>query len=215
MGQNYSSTTKGSVGNPYTHSEFLTLFNAKQWRGGFVSMYNNGTKQIVYVFEDGCASRPKIWDIDGSKFTTGSDFFSSDTGTDSGSGSGSGCSTGSSEGSGSGSCIESENQPRVEIFAGSKTKTFETQSYSLSMSFKWTDGFFFENSKYCTSEMQYAVNRLDTYSTLSGYTIEVGWDAPYLILIRIKLVFENSELNPISIYEYVRIEQTDLNKRGY
>lgn len=178
-------------------------------------MYNNGTKQIVYVFEDGCASRPKIWDIDGSKFTRGSDFFSSDTGTDSGSGSGSGCDTGSGEGSSSGSNTGLTDKPRVEIFAGSKIKTFETQKYSLSMSFKWTDGFFFENNKYCSSEIYYAINQLDTYSALSGYTIEVGWDAPYLIFIRIKLVFENQELNSISIYEYIRIEQKDLNNRGY
>ena len=107
------------------------------------------------------------------------------------------------------------DKPRVEIFAGSKIKTFETQNYSLSMSFKWTDGFFFENNKYCSSEIYYAINQLDTYSALSGYTIEVGWDAPYLIFIRIKLVFENQDLNSISIYEYVRIEQKDLNNRGH
>lgn len=178
-------------------------------------MDNNGTNQIVYVFEDGCASRPQIWDIDGSKFTTGSDFFSSDTGTDSGSGSESGCNTGSSEGSGSGSDTGFEDQPRVEIFAGSKTKAFETQNYSCSMSFKWTDGFFFENSKFCSSEIDYIVEQLDAYSALSGYTIEVGWAAPYLISIRLKLVFENEKLNPILINEYAKIEKEDLNNRGY
>ncbi len=87
--------------------------------------------------------------------------------------------------------------------------------YQCAMSFKWTDGFYFENSQRCSSELQYRIDDLSTEDALSGYTIEVEWSAQYLISVRIKLVFQEQGINSISIYESVRIEPKDLNNRGY
>lgn len=212
-----SQYAKGSIGNPYTHSEFLELLHNRKWKGGFVKVSEG---MIVYVFENGSVNRADEWGIDGSKFTSGSDFFedesegSSESGSDIGSGSSSESGSDAGPGSGSGSNVDDETQPRVHIWKGEKTVDGFHKSYSYKVKFRWSDGFYMENTRVCTSSLSSFIEEMQTKDPIAGCQTSTTWDGAYRICFKLKILFSSDKLEPVKDMQYVTIEQSDLIKRG-
>ena len=213
MSQEENTLKKGTIGNPYSHSEYLQLLYDKQWKGGFVRI--NPTT-IVYVYPDGKASKSSVWNIDGTKFNSGSDFFNS------GSGSGSGSGIGSGSGSGSGSETESGSgyNPRDFIASGHKNVILCNGEFTCNVGLKWSDGFYFENTHECTARLESRVEEISVkdveknHEIISGITLQASWNSAYSISVSLKIILDPSE-KCIQDSACVTIEESDKDLKGY
>jgi len=135
---------KGSIGNPYSLSEFETLFNNGQWTGGFVQVGD----YIVYYFQNG---------------TTQNDDPDEEEGCGSGCGSGSGSGSGSENGCGCSSnswnWYDTGDENIVDVVAGSTNCTMiDEDNLEFELNVSWTEGKYHKLSGACTSVASVIVN---------------------------------------------------------
>ena len=100
----------------------------------------------------------------------------------------------------------------MTINAGEKTIKFEEKDFFCTIKFRWTDGFFFENSRVCTSDLyhSYIAENSQFKHDISGYTQKAEWAGAYTIYFEIKFYFMDDNLSPATISKHIVIEEKDL-----